>query len=201
MISGASKRISVRELGVVRHALGTFDIVYSWGVLHHTGDMWTAIEKASSLLESGGLCVFALYRAPCKWMRSRNGTSAVRPRFARDAGASSAPYLAIFPLGCAAQGTRYRDHLNIYQSSRGMDFYHNVHDWLGGYPFEMALAAEIDRKMPLSASSQSSPSPSPWPTGCSAQVATSTLIEIKRMEESDARRRPSCGAKRAGRPR
>jgi len=31
-----------------------------------------------------------------------------------------------------------------YQSSRGMDFYHDVHDWLGGYPYETAQASEVD---------------------------------------------------------
>ena len=28
-----------------------------------------------------------------------------------------------------------------------MDFYHDVHDWLGGYPYEAALAPEIDEHM------------------------------------------------------
>jgi 2-polyprenyl-6-hydroxyphenyl methylase/3-demethylubiquinone-9 3-methyltransferase len=28
-----------------------------------------------------------------------------------------------------------------------MDFSHDVHDWLGGYPYETALAAEVERKM------------------------------------------------------
>jgi len=27
-------------------SLGTYDVVYSWGVLHHTGQMWQALENA-----------------------------------------------------------------------------------------------------------------------------------------------------------
>ena len=40
----------------------------------------------------------------------------------------------------------YRDYVSNYRSSRGMDFYHDVHDWLGGYPYETALAPEVDRE-------------------------------------------------------
>src|SRR5712691_8414442 len=37
------------------------DIVYSWGVLHHTGDMWQAFKNASSLMKDNGLLLVALY--------------------------------------------------------------------------------------------------------------------------------------------
>src|SRR5664280_26049 len=30
--------------------LGVFDIVYAWGVLHHTGDLWTALSHAIDLV-------------------------------------------------------------------------------------------------------------------------------------------------------
>ena len=40
----------------------SFDIVYSWGVLHHTGDMWTAIEKASECVAPSGQFSLAIYR-------------------------------------------------------------------------------------------------------------------------------------------
>ena len=42
-------------------ALGEFDVVYSWGVLHHTGEMWHAIENAASLIRPGGLMWIAIY--------------------------------------------------------------------------------------------------------------------------------------------
>src|SRR6266705_3076841 len=42
-------------------ALGTFDIVYSWGVLHHTGDMWRALGNATDLVSPGGRLFIALY--------------------------------------------------------------------------------------------------------------------------------------------
>ena len=43
--------------------LSLFDIVYSWGVLHHTGDVWHAIENAASRVKPGGIFYIALYSA------------------------------------------------------------------------------------------------------------------------------------------
>jgi 2-polyprenyl-6-hydroxyphenyl methylase/3-demethylubiquinone-9 3-methyltransferase len=42
-------------------SLGQWDIVYSWGVLHHTGDMWTAIDRVSRLVRPGGTLFIAIY--------------------------------------------------------------------------------------------------------------------------------------------
>jgi len=53
--------------------LGTFDIVYSWGVLHHTGRMWDAIDNAAALVSPGGYYYIALSNkilasnAPTSW--------------------------------------------------------------------------------------------------------------------------------------
>lgn len=42
-------------------ALGCWDVVYAWGVLHHTGQMWSAIDNAARLVEDGGALFLALY--------------------------------------------------------------------------------------------------------------------------------------------
>lgn len=36
--------------------LGQFDVVYSWGALHHTGAMWVALENVVPLVAGGGGC-------------------------------------------------------------------------------------------------------------------------------------------------
>jgi 2-polyprenyl-6-hydroxyphenyl methylase/3-demethylubiquinone-9 3-methyltransferase len=117
---------------------GPFDVVHSWGVLHHTGDMDLAIRNAAGLVAPGGHLVIAIYRShwssplwrAVKWLY--NGF----PRFLR------LPlvwicYAAIYMAKFAA--TRQ----NPLRKARGMDFYHDVVDWVGGYPYEHATADEI----------------------------------------------------------
>ena len=52
-------------------SLGQFDFVYSWGVLHHTGNMWQALENVISLIAKGGKLVISIYndqgRASLRW--------------------------------------------------------------------------------------------------------------------------------------
>ncbi len=42
-------------------SLGQWDIVYSWGVLHHTGDMWTAMENTCARVAPGGRLFISIY--------------------------------------------------------------------------------------------------------------------------------------------
>ncbi|MEE4201426.1 class I SAM-dependent methyltransferase [Erythrobacter sp.] len=119
---------------------GTFDIVYSWGVLHHTGDQERAIRTAASLVERGGTLVLALYRptyldgfwkAEKRWYKSASRPAQKRAQQVFDAG---------FRLACLATGrTKQSDR------RRGMDYWHDVHDWLGGYPYESMSPRGLER--------------------------------------------------------
>ena len=50
-----------------------YDIVYSWGVLHHTGNMYLALENASNLVKEDGTLFIAIYndqgRESRRWTR------------------------------------------------------------------------------------------------------------------------------------
>ena len=141
-----AEQISVFDLDPARQ--GRFDIVYSWGVLHHTGDMWEATKKAAALVAPGGLFVVALYhttKCDAFWKREKRWyakASSLGQRFAR------ACFLAAYRVAHirARQGS-FRTFIANYKSMRGMDFHHNVHDWLGGYPYETTLAPEVDDKL------------------------------------------------------
>lgn len=123
--------------------LGTFDIVYSWGVLHHTGAMWTALERAASLVAPNGMLAIALYRRTplCGAWRVEKRFYAAAPIMVQSVmrGAYKAAYLA----GIAATGRNPGTYVRGYKSSRGMNWHRDVHDWLGGYPYESAGPAVV----------------------------------------------------------
>jgi 2-polyprenyl-6-hydroxyphenyl methylase/3-demethylubiquinone-9 3-methyltransferase len=123
--------------------LGQFDIVYSWGVLHHTGAMWEAISRASDRVKPGGRFVLAIYRkTPLCWawkIEKRiftNGSKILRSLIRTS-------YISAFKLGLLARGRSAADYIDNYKGARGMNFFNDVDDWLGGYPYESATEAEI----------------------------------------------------------
>jgi 2-polyprenyl-6-hydroxyphenyl methylase/3-demethylubiquinone-9 3-methyltransferase len=137
--------VSVFDLDAQR--LGTFDIVYSWGVLHHTGAMWEAVSKAASMVAPNGLLAIALYRKTHmdSFWKLEKRVYAHAPRMIQSIVRAS--YIAAYRLAIGMRGTSYRDFVANYKLSRGMDFHHDVHDWLGGYPYETATAPEVDAKL------------------------------------------------------
>jgi SAM-dependent methyltransferase len=141
-----AENVSVFDLDVAR--LGTFDIVYSWGVLHHTGDMWEAVRKAAFMVAPNGLFAFALYRSTTMdpfWKIEKRWYTNASP-FAQKMAQKA--YVGGYAVARRLTGRGgFRDLVDNYRSARGMDFYHDVHDWLGGYPYEAALAPEIDERM------------------------------------------------------
>jgi SAM-dependent methyltransferase len=123
---------------------GTFDLVYAWGVLHHTGDLAAALHRASALVAPGALFIVALYRKTwlCgfwkwekRWYAHVSADTQKRVR---------TTYRRLMALELLVKGRRLDDYVSAYVGNRGMDFEHDMHDWLGGYPYESASPAEVE---------------------------------------------------------
>jgi SAM-dependent methyltransferase len=137
-------RGSILDLAFVG-ALEPADIVYSWGVLHHTGQMWRAIENAASLLNGpDALFYIGLYvTTPLSgyWIDVKKRYNAASPGRKRLMEAGYAIRRGILP-----QLVRLKNPVTYvlnYGQSRGMDFMTDVRDWLGGYPYEDAAIPEV----------------------------------------------------------
>ena len=122
---------------------GQYDVVYSWGVLHHTGDMWRAVAHAAGLVAPGGRLALALYArsslCPLWRVEKRFYTSSPKPVQA----VLRAGYKSLYVAGLLATGRNPVRYIRGYASNRGMDWHHDVHDWLGGYPYESATPQEV----------------------------------------------------------
>jgi SAM-dependent methyltransferase len=128
--------------------LGRFDVVYSWGVLHHTGRLWAALANACELVAEGGLLCIAVYndqgRGSARWLRAKRLYNRL-PRGLR--------FVVLWPAFARLWGpTMIRDLLharpfhtwrNYPQENRGMSAWRDVVDWVGGYPFEVARPEEV----------------------------------------------------------
>ena len=112
--------------------LGTFDVVYAWGVLHHTGAMWQAIRNVASLVKSeNGILVIAIY--------NRHWTSFFWKQIKRlyNLSPHAVRWLLNYLFGALIYiGVLVATRENPLHKERGMDFWYDVVDWLGGYPYE-----------------------------------------------------------------
>ena len=127
--------------------LGQFDLVYSWGVLHHTGEMWRAVNLAAERVRPGGTLMIALYndqgwRSRLWWRIKRVYCSGAAGRAL--VGGALYPIFFLYALSLdvrnlALLGT----HIREYRRQRGMSIFHDWRDWLGGFPFEVASPATV----------------------------------------------------------
>ncbi len=146
-----SWRIEQRSVldGSFMSSLGAFDVVYSWGVLHHTGAMWQALEHVHWPVAEGGQLFVAIYNdrgtQSARWRRVKQLYN-VTPRPLRTplALAVATPFeiknvlravVSGHPIQYVRGWARHGD--------RGMSRWRDFVDWIGGYPYEVARPEEI----------------------------------------------------------
>ncbi|PIY00124.1 class I SAM-dependent methyltransferase [bacterium (Candidatus Howlettbacteria) CG_4_10_14_3_um_filter_37_10] len=131
-------------------SLGQFDVVYSWGVLHHTGDMYRAFGNVINLVKNNGLMFLAIYNK----CHGKNAILAGSSRFwlrvkrkynnSGNIGKKIIEFLyyVYFFLGFFILLKNPFKYIKNY-GERGMSFYYDIIDWLGGYPYEFATGDEL----------------------------------------------------------
>jgi 2-polyprenyl-6-hydroxyphenyl methylase/3-demethylubiquinone-9 3-methyltransferase len=144
-------------------SLGEFDVVYSWGVLHHTGDLWTAMDLVSRRVAPGGYLFIAIYndQGPIsdRW-------KAIKRLYQRWPGPLRTLLVSLIGLGFGLRRfgaaflsfclrlltlrnplvplrTLWYD-LRV-RDARGMHAWHDLVDWVGGWPFEVATPEAVFR--------------------------------------------------------
>lgn len=130
--------------------LGQYDVVYSWGVLHHTGAMWDALENVKHLVKPDGQLYIAIYN-------DRGETSQLwlkrKQRYCSLPGILK-PFYFLYVYGphelkklvkSVRKGkvSEYIESWSAYKRSRGMTRLYDMIDWLGGLPYEFAKASTL----------------------------------------------------------
>ena len=127
--------------------LGKYDIVYSWGVLHHTGNMYKALELVEKKVADKGKLFISIY--------NDQGFTSRLWRLIKRMYVKS-PYLIkqFILMICYVRlwgPTTIKDFIKLrpfytgrnYFLKRGMSPHRDVVDWVGGYPFEVAKPETI----------------------------------------------------------
>ncbi|MGH8298551.1 MAG: class I SAM-dependent methyltransferase [Steroidobacteraceae bacterium] len=130
--------------------LGRFDVVYSWGVLHHTGDLWAALANVDRNVAAGGKLFISLANdqgGPSKrWTTVKMIYNRVPSRLK-----GVFAVLVYLPLEARrflasllrGRPRAYFSYIWNYGENRGMSWWRDYIDWIGGYPFQVSKPEEI----------------------------------------------------------
>jgi len=129
-------------------SLGQFGIVYSWGVLHHTGQMWNGLDIVRENVQQGGFLFIMIYldrgwnSVMWRWIKRFYCSGLIGKIITMSV---CFPYFLM--RGILADLVRFKNPIKRYTEhykKRGMSKFHDWIDWVGGYPYEVATPEEID---------------------------------------------------------
>jgi 2-polyprenyl-3-methyl-5-hydroxy-6-metoxy-1,4-benzoquinol methylase len=144
---------SVLDDEYLRKVAGAWDIVYSWGVLHHTGRMWSAINNVIPLVAPNGSLFIAIYNDQGWKSHVWHGVKVAFNKLPSWLAVPLATLLIVIPLQSAMLVKHlFKGKLRAYvrslanysaSSLRGMSWWRDQIDWLGGLPFEVATPERL----------------------------------------------------------
>ena len=133
-------------------SLGRWDVVYAWGVLHHTGDMWAALENTCARVDPAGSLFISIYndlgRRSARWRHIKRIYNqlpeALRPPYA----ILMALPMELRALAGRALRLKPQEYFRLWRRPAGYDYrgmsrWHHLVDWVGGYPFEVAAPEQV----------------------------------------------------------
>jgi SAM-dependent methyltransferase len=130
--------------------LGAFDVAYSWGVLHHTGALWRALENVCAAVAPRGRLFIAIYNDQGSksiwWTRVKRLYNQLPTPLRQMYLLAFAGLLELGAVSVAMarlQPSRVVSRWTGYENVRGMSRWHDVIDWIGGYPFEVATPEAV----------------------------------------------------------
>ena len=116
-------------------------------MLHHTGNMLEAIKKSTKMVSKNGMLILALYKKTklCNLWKIEKYIYKSSPKVIQNFIKNL--FIFLFKLAIILKRKNFSNYIYDYKKKRGMDFYHDVHDWLGGYPYESISFEEISKIM------------------------------------------------------